>query len=163
MPETVEEIEQGEHDWIRPRPSTKFTTPDDVIVFAWSGGGGYGDPIERDPETVREDVAAGRVPRDWARPKAYGVVLAGAGREGHGRRAGDRAPPARRSSPSGWPRAARAATPARAGSDSAGRSADQRLTEYVEIATGSIRADDVVARPADPATTSSARWSATCR
>lgn len=47
---------------------------DDVMVFYPPGGGGYGDPLERDPERVARDVADGRVSRERARG-AYGVVL----------------------------------------------------------------------------------------
>jgi len=39
-----------------------------------AGGGGYGDPLERDPERVREDVADDYVSIGRAR-KDYGVVL----------------------------------------------------------------------------------------
>ncbi len=50
----------------------------DVYQSIASGGGGFGDPLERDPELVRRDVRAGRVtPRHAA--DAYGVVVAGAG------------------------------------------------------------------------------------
>ncbi|GIX49629.1 MAG: N-methylhydantoinase B [Candidatus Tectimicrobiota bacterium] len=38
------------------------------------GGGGYGDPLARDPEAVRQDVLARRVSREAARA-LYGVVL----------------------------------------------------------------------------------------
>jgi N-methylhydantoinase B len=41
-----------------------------------SGGGGYGDPLERDPEVVREDVVEGWVSVEAARD-VYGVVLSG--------------------------------------------------------------------------------------
>jgi N-methylhydantoinase B len=39
------------------------------------GAGGYGDPLERDPEAVRDDVVAGKVSVSQARA-AYGVVVA---------------------------------------------------------------------------------------
>ena len=39
-----------------------------------AGGGGYGDPLERDPAAVREDVADGYVSIERAR-KDYGVVV----------------------------------------------------------------------------------------
>ena len=42
-------------------------------------GGGYGDPLERDPEAVGEDAAQGKISSAHARD-AYGVVLDGAGR-----------------------------------------------------------------------------------
>jgi N-methylhydantoinase B len=41
-----------------------------------SGGGGYGDPLERDPEAVRRDVLDRWVSLDAARDQ-YGVVLRG--------------------------------------------------------------------------------------
>jgi N-methylhydantoinase B len=46
----------------------------DVLIYYPSGGGGYGDPLEREPERVRRDVLNGVVSREWAR-KRYGVVL----------------------------------------------------------------------------------------
>jgi N-methylhydantoinase B len=39
-----------------------------------AGGGGFGDPWERDPEHVRNDVLDGRVSREHA-DNAYGVVI----------------------------------------------------------------------------------------
>ncbi|MFQ5830426.1 MAG: hydantoinase B/oxoprolinase family protein [Candidatus Methylomirabilia bacterium] len=47
----------------------------DIVVMQSAGGGGFGDPLERDPERVRADVAARRVSREGARDR-YGVVLA---------------------------------------------------------------------------------------
>jgi N-methylhydantoinase B len=47
---------------------------DDVFSFELAGGGGYGDPLERDPERVRRDVECGYVSREGARA-GYGVVL----------------------------------------------------------------------------------------
>jgi N-methylhydantoinase B len=48
--------------------------PGDVASVQTPGGGGYGDPLERDPEAVREDVVNGKVSVDRAR-EAYGVVV----------------------------------------------------------------------------------------
>jgi N-methylhydantoinase B len=50
---------------------------DDVYRCVAMGGGGYGDPIDRDPERVRRDVVAGVVTHDQALER-YGVQLAGA-------------------------------------------------------------------------------------
>ena len=47
---------------------------DDVVVMRSSGGGGYGDPLTRDPEKVRTDVAKGFVSPERARD-GYGVVI----------------------------------------------------------------------------------------
>lgn len=46
----------------------------DVFVRPSAGGGGYGDPLERDPEAVREDVADDYVTIEGAR-RDYGVVI----------------------------------------------------------------------------------------
>jgi N-methylhydantoinase B len=46
----------------------------DVLYMRVASGGGYGDPLERDPELVRSDVANSIVSRAAAR-QVYGVVL----------------------------------------------------------------------------------------
>jgi N-methylhydantoinase B/oxoprolinase/acetone carboxylase alpha subunit len=38
-----------------------------LIVHEQAGGGGYGDPRERDAGLVREDVADGKISREFAR------------------------------------------------------------------------------------------------
>jgi N-methylhydantoinase B len=48
----------------------------DVYRHVMAGGGGFGDPFERDPEKVRADVLDGKVTIVHARD-AYGVVIAG--------------------------------------------------------------------------------------
>lgn len=48
---------------------------DDVIKVEVSGGAGYGDPLERDPEKVREDVAVRRFVSLGGARERYGVVL----------------------------------------------------------------------------------------
>lgn len=50
----------------------------DVWVMATSGGGGYGDPFERDPDAVLRDVADGLISTTRAQAE-YGVVLKGDG------------------------------------------------------------------------------------
>ena len=50
--------------------------PGEMIRGFDAGGGGYGDPMERDPERVRMDVARGWETLERAR-EVYGVVLAG--------------------------------------------------------------------------------------
>jgi N-methylhydantoinase B len=52
----------------------------DVISFQQSGAGGYGDPLERDPARVLEDVLDEYVSMDAARTR-YGVVITGTGME----------------------------------------------------------------------------------
>jgi N-methylhydantoinase B len=46
----------------------------DVLYMRVASGGGYGDPLERDPELVRRDVANLMISREAA-GKVYGVVL----------------------------------------------------------------------------------------
>ncbi|WP_295719094.1 hydantoinase B/oxoprolinase family protein [uncultured Halovibrio sp.] len=51
---------------------------DDLLLFDTWGGGGWGNPLERDPEAVATDVKRGLVSVDGAR--RYGVVLDANGR-----------------------------------------------------------------------------------
>jgi N-methylhydantoinase B len=50
---------------------------DDVLFIRATGGGGFGDPIEREPDAVAGDVRAGLVSPEAARD-IYGAILAGA-------------------------------------------------------------------------------------
>jgi N-methylhydantoinase B len=49
---------------------------DDVVIGSLAGGGGFGDPLRRDPALVARDVADGLVSETEAR-RVYGVVLDG--------------------------------------------------------------------------------------
>ena len=74
-------------------------SPGDVLHFVTWGGGGWGDPLERDPELVAQEVRRGLVTAEGA--KRYGVCVAD---DGTRRRRGDRdaaRPDARR--PAGRP------------------------------------------------------------
>ena len=56
---------------------TKETRPlkkDDVLSFRLSGAGGYGDPAERDPWRIEDDLADGYVTEEGAR-RDYGVEI----------------------------------------------------------------------------------------
>jgi N-methylhydantoinase B len=46
----------------------------DVIIMDAAGGGGYGEPLERDPEMVEWDVIEGYVSLEKAK-EDYGVVI----------------------------------------------------------------------------------------
>lgn len=50
--------------------------PDDVVSFQTGGGGGYGSPLERDPQLVLQDVINGYVSLAAAQAE-FGVVLDG--------------------------------------------------------------------------------------
>jgi len=47
---------------------------EDALYVRWNGGGGFGDPLEREPERVADDVAGGVVSAEAARD-VYGVAL----------------------------------------------------------------------------------------
>ena len=49
---------------------------EDALYYRWNGGGGYGDPLEREADAVREDCSSGVVSEAVAR-QVYGVVLEG--------------------------------------------------------------------------------------
>ena len=54
---------------------TNFALEDGAIIsFQTGGGGGYGDPLERNPDAVRRDVIEGYIPLEAAQ-RDYGVVL----------------------------------------------------------------------------------------
>ena len=46
----------------------------EIVRIETTGGGGWGDPLDRDPELVALDVLQGKVSEDAARDE-YGVVL----------------------------------------------------------------------------------------
>jgi N-methylhydantoinase B len=66
-PGTDKEINLGNTDVVKIEPG-------DVIRIASSGAGGWGDPLEREPEKVLNDVLRGFVSREAARNE-YGVVI----------------------------------------------------------------------------------------
>jgi N-methylhydantoinase B len=48
--------------------------PGDVVIIDAAGGGGYGNPLDREPETVERDVMEGYVSPEKTREE-YGVVI----------------------------------------------------------------------------------------
>ena len=65
---------EGEHLMLPVCCPPKLLHEFDILVARRDGGGGYGDPLERDPERVANDLAAGIVSSSAAR-RAYGVVI----------------------------------------------------------------------------------------
>ena len=57
-----------------PSKGTRRVAEGEVLSFITAGGGGYGDPLERDPARVRWDVLDGFISRKRA-GAIYGVVL----------------------------------------------------------------------------------------
>ncbi len=72
IPSSLEEID-GKHEILPPHVETDMAAHD-VYYTHWQGGGGYGDPLRRDPEKVAADLAAFRVSTEAA-SQIYGVVV----------------------------------------------------------------------------------------
>ncbi|MBS1888673.1 MAG: hydantoinase B/oxoprolinase family protein [Actinobacteria bacterium] len=72
MPAELGEIE-GDLEIFGAYANTSMTS-DDVYRVVSMGGGGYGDPIERDPALVADDYERMLVSVEWAE-RVYGVVL----------------------------------------------------------------------------------------
>jgi N-methylhydantoinase B len=57
-----------------PKPGLIRMKRGDVFAVSWQGGGGFGDPLERDPEAVLEDMRRALV-SEQAASEVYGVVI----------------------------------------------------------------------------------------
>lgn len=73
-PSTYTHNPEGEHKEL-PSKITLNLNADDTISYETPGGGGYGNPLERDPMAVLEDVINEKVSEKRAR-EVYGVVIA---------------------------------------------------------------------------------------
>jgi N-methylhydantoinase B len=67
----------GSEQWLGAKSEGIKVKKGDMLFFNTWGGGGWGDPYDRDPELVRADVARSLVSAEGA--KRYGVVIAGDG------------------------------------------------------------------------------------
>jgi len=72
IPTSLEEL--GGAQELLPSHHETDLGPDDVYFTHWQGGGGYGDPLRRDPAAVAGDALAHKVSRTGA-DEVYGVVL----------------------------------------------------------------------------------------
>jgi N-methylhydantoinase B len=64
----------GSEQWLGAKSEGIKVKKGDLLYFNTWGGGGWGDPYDRDPELVRADVASSLVSAEGA--KRYGVVIA---------------------------------------------------------------------------------------
>jgi N-methylhydantoinase B len=74
-PETNAPSRSGEYVWFGRRP-VWHTPPDTQMRYVNNGGGGWGDPMARDPEAVKRDVRDGFVTIEGA-ARDYGVAITG--------------------------------------------------------------------------------------
>jgi N-methylhydantoinase B len=65
---------EGEYSAVPSKVGSLTVEEGDVFFFTSNGGGGYGDPLLRDPEAVAWDARGGYVTADLARD-VYGVIL----------------------------------------------------------------------------------------
>jgi N-methylhydantoinase B len=79
LPRDQDDIEATELIRLRAKSNGTPLEVEDVVLATYSGGGGWGDPIDRDPQRVERDVSLGYVSAAVAR-NTYGVVLDDAGR-----------------------------------------------------------------------------------
>jgi N-methylhydantoinase B len=66
--------DDGSEEWLGAKSEGIKVKVGDLLYFNTWGGGGWGDPYDRDPELVRADVARSLVSAEGA--KRYGVVIA---------------------------------------------------------------------------------------
>jgi N-methylhydantoinase B len=74
MPSNVDDLDARERLLLRGKSNGTLLSPGDVLESRFVGGGGYGDPIEREPERVARDVAVGYVSAEAA-AGIYGVLV----------------------------------------------------------------------------------------
>ena len=67
-------LNPGEKETVLPTMGTSLIRRGDVILHTTASGGGWGDPLERDPEMVLADVLSEKVSPEHAQ-EAYGVVI----------------------------------------------------------------------------------------
>lgn len=73
LPSDIEDVD-GDIEELPGKGSGVPLETDDVHEFTWEGAAGYGDPLDREPERVADDVAAGRISESTA-VETYGVVI----------------------------------------------------------------------------------------
>jgi N-methylhydantoinase B len=78
MPADIADV-KGDEITLQLRQENFLQQPSDVYAVLWSAAGGFGDPLERDPASVREDVIENRSVSMAAAREIYGVVITAEG------------------------------------------------------------------------------------
>jgi N-methylhydantoinase B len=65
---------QGRWEEFGPKPGLMKMTNRDLFAVTWQGGGGWGDPLDRKPDAVRDDFAVGAISA-FACERIYGVRI----------------------------------------------------------------------------------------
>ncbi|WP_198351332.1 hydantoinase B/oxoprolinase family protein [Flavisphingomonas formosensis] len=73
MPSAIGDLASEEDHLLRGKSNGTVLRTGDVVEGTFMGGGGYGDPLLREPEAVARDVAMGYVSADAA-TRIYGVM-----------------------------------------------------------------------------------------
>jgi len=73
LPHDIDEL-NGEETVYDSKPGGIIFSKGEVLKSTFQTSGGYGDPLERDPRQVLQDIAWGRLSPEWAK-KMYGVVI----------------------------------------------------------------------------------------
>jgi N-methylhydantoinase B len=71
---------RGTTDELQLRQENFAQNPADVYAVIWTAAGGFGDPLERDPERVVRDVVENRAVSRTAAREIYGVVIGADGK-----------------------------------------------------------------------------------
>ena len=67
-------VNPGDSQVVLPTLAVAPMRRDDVLLHIMASGGGWGDPLERDPELVRDDVLNEKLTAEYAR-REYGVAF----------------------------------------------------------------------------------------
>jgi N-methylhydantoinase B len=78
LPDRLTDIE-GTLEWLASKHTRSPILAGDVWFHSWQGGGGYGDPLLREPERVAEDLRRGAISQSAAET-IYGVAFLDDGR-----------------------------------------------------------------------------------
>ncbi len=74
MPSDIADL-QGTPETLGLRQQNFTQHPSDVYAVIWTGGGGFGDPLQRDPQQVWHDVVESRSVSREAAATIYGVMV----------------------------------------------------------------------------------------